>query len=102
MRKKTLTFENFSKTGLTLECITAFIAHLEGFGADFGRKLMDFLEIDYPLWFANQENYEPGDEISKMAETMLDLKEDVKLRTRVKKEEVIVYILIKDSHPNVF
>ena len=37
-----------------------------------------------------------------MAETQLDLKEDVKLRERVNKEGAFAYILIKDSHPNVF
>ena len=38
------------------------------------------LWVGNPLWFVDLENYEPGDEIFKMAETLLDLKEDVKLR----------------------
>ena len=39
--------------------------------------------MDYPLWFADLENYELGDKISKMAETLLNLKENEKLRARV-------------------
>ena len=58
--------------------------------------------MDYSLSFADLENYEPGDEISKMAKTLLDLKENVKLRARVNKKGLFAYILIKDSHPNVF
>ena len=58
--------------------------------------------MDYPLWFVDLENYEPGDESTKMAETLLDIKEEVKLSGRVNKERVFAYILIKDSHPNVF
>ena len=37
-----------------------------------------------------------------MADTLLDLKEDGKLRARINKEEVFAYILIKDLHSNVF
>ena len=59
---------------LHLECITACIAHLERLHTDFGRKFEDLLEIDYPLWFLDLENYEPGDKISKMAKTLLHLK----------------------------
>ena len=33
--------------------------------------------MNYPLWFLDLENYKPGDKISKMAETLLDLKENV-------------------------
>ena len=58
--------------------------------------------MNYPLWFVDLENYESGDESNELAETLLDLKEDVKLRGRVNKEGVFAYILIKDSHPNVF
>ena len=58
--------------------------------------------MDYPLRFEDLENYEPGDESTELAETLLDLKEDVKLRGRVNKERVFAYILIKDLHPNVF
>ena len=58
--------------------------------------------MDYPLWFVDLENYEPGDESTELAETLLDLKEDVKLRGRDNKEGVFAYILIKDLHPNVF
>ena len=58
--------------------------------------------MDYPLWFVDLENYEPGDESTELAETLLDLKEDVKLRGRINKEGVFAYILIKNLHPNVF
>ena len=59
--------------------------------------------MDYcPLWFADPKNYEAGDEIFAMAETLLDLKEDVKLKARVNKEGAFLYILVKDSHPSVF
>ena len=58
--------------------------------------------MDYPLCFVDLENYEPKYEISKMAETLLNSKEDVKLRPRVNKERVFPYSLIKDSHPNGF
>ena len=84
------------------ECITACVAHLEGSHKDFGKKFENLLEMDYPIWFVDRENYEQGDEIFKIAETLLDLKEDVKLRAKVNKEGVFAYILIKDSYPNVF
>ena len=58
--------------------------------------------MDYPLWFVDLKNYEPGDESTELVETLLDLKEDVKLRGRVNKEGVFAYISIKDLHPNVF
>ena len=60
------------------------------------------LKMDYPLWFVDLENYEPGDENDELAERQLDLKENVKLRRRVDKEGVVAYILIKDSHLNAF
>ena len=87
---------------LHLECFNACTAHFEGLHPEFGRKFEDLSEIDYPLWFVDLESYEPGDEISKMAEALFDLKENVKLRARVNKEGVFTYILIKDSHPNLF
>ena len=58
--------------------------------------------MDYPLWFVELENYEPGDESTESAETLLNLKEDVKLRGSVNKEGVFAFILIKDLHQNVF
>ena len=58
--------------------------------------------MDYPLWFVELENYEPGDESTESAETLLDSKKDVKLRGRVNMEGVSAYILIKDLHRNVF
>ena len=58
--------------------------------------------MDYSLWFVDLENYETGDEISKIAETLLDFKEDGKLRARINKESVFAYILIKESYPNLF
>ena len=58
--------------------------------------------MDYPLWFVHLKNYEPGDESTELAKTLVDLKENVKLRVRVNKEGVFAYILIKDLHPNVF
>ena len=69
---------------LHLECITACIAHLEALDPDFGRKFKDLLEMDYPFWFVDLENYKPADEISKMVE--IELKENVKLRAKVNKE----------------
>lgn len=76
--------------------------HLEDLHADFERRFEDLLKIYSPLWFVDLENYEPGVKSTKLAETLLDLKENVKLRGRVNKEGVFAYILIKDSHPNVF
>ena len=73
---------------LHLECITASIAHLEGLHPDFERKFMDFLDTDYPLWFAELENYKLGDEIFKIGKTLLELKKDMKLRARVNEEGV--------------
>ena len=43
--------------------------------------------MDYPLWVVDLENYEPGDESTELAKTLLDLK-DVKLRGTVNKEGV--------------
>jgi len=101
-KKNLLAFENFKKTDPTSECISACIVHLEGLHAEFERRFEDLLKMDYPLWFVDLENYEPGDESTELAETLLDLKEDVKLRGRVNKEGVFAYISIKDLHPNVF
>ena len=97
-----MAFENFKKTDPTSECIAACIVHLEGLHAEFERRFVDLLKMDYPLWFVELEIYEPGDESTESAKTLLDLKEDVKLRERVSKEGVFAYILIKDLHPNVF
>ena len=97
-----LAFENVKKTDPTSECISACIVHLEGLHTEFKRRFEDLLKMDYPLWFVDLENYEPGDESTELAETLLDLKEDVKLRGRVNKEGVFAYISIKDLHPNVF
>ena len=58
--------------------------------------------MNYPLWFVDLENYEPGDKIFKMAEILLDLKQDVKLKARVNKEGVFAFIVIKYLHPNIF
>ena len=90
--------KNLIKLLLHLECI----AQLEGIHPDCERKFENLLEMDYPLWFVDLESYGPRDKISKMAETLLGLKENVKLRARVIKEGIYAYILIKNSHPNVF
>lgn len=47
------------------------------------------------------ENYEPGDENLELAEMLLDLKENTKMRRRVDKG-IFAYILIKDAHSNIF
>ena len=101
-KKNLLAFENFKKTDLTSECIAAYIVHLEGLHSELERRFEDLLKMDYSLWFVDLENYEPGDESTELAETLLDLKEDVKLSGRVNKEVVFAYILIKDLQPNVF
>ena len=101
-KKNLLAFENFKKIDPISECISACIVHLEGHHAEFERRFKDLLKINYPLWFVDLENYEPEDESTELAETLLDLKEDVKLRGRVNKEGVFAYILIKNLHPNVF
>ena len=101
-KKNLLAFESFKKIDPISECISACIVHLEGLIAEFERRFEDLLKINYPLWFVDLENYEPGDESTELAETLLNLKEDVKLRGRVSKEGVIAYILIKNLHPNVF
>ena len=93
-----LPFENFNKTDPTSERI----ADLEGLHADFERKFQDLLEMDYPLWFFDLENYEQEDERSELVETRLDLEEDVKRRVRISKEGMYAFILIKDSHPTIF
>ena len=101
-KKNLLVFENYKKTDPTSECNSACIVHLEGLHAEFERRFEDLLKMDYPLWFVDLENYEPGDESTELVETLLDLKEDVKLRGRVNKEGVFAYISIKGLHPNVF
>ena len=97
-----MAFENFKKTDPTSECIGACIVHLEGLHAEFERRFEYLLKMDYPLWFVDLKNYEPGDESTELAKTLLDLKENVKLRGRVNKEGLFANILIKDLHPNVF
>ena len=101
-KKNLLAFENFKKSDPTSECIAACIVHLEGLHAEFERRFVDLLKMDYPLWFVELENFEPGDESTESAETLLDLKEDMKPSGRVNKEGVFAYILIKDLYPNVF
>ena len=101
-KKILLAFENFKKTDPTSKCIAACIVYLHAEYAEYERRFEDLLKLDYPLWFVDLERYERGDESTEMAETLLDLKEDVKLRGRVNKEEVFLYILIKDLHPNFF
>ena len=101
-KKNLLAFENYKKTDPTSECNSACIVYLEGLHAEFERRFEDLLKMDYPLWFVDLENNEPGDESTELVETLLDLKEDVKLRGRVNKEGVFAYISIKDLHPNVF
>ena len=58
--------------------------------------------MDYPLWFVDLENYEPGDEIFHMTKTLLDLKEDMKSRANVNKVRVFAHILKKNSHQMLF
>ena len=89
-----MAFENFLKTDPTSECIGACIVHLEGLHAEFERRFEDLLKMDYPLWFVHPKNYEPGNESTELAKTLVDLKENVKLRVRVNKEWVFAYILI--------
>ena len=66
--------------------------HLEGLYADLGRKFEDLLEMDYPIWIVDPENYEPKDEISKVVETLLDLKEDVKQERELKRKEICLHL----------
>ena len=58
--------------------------------------------MGYPLRFVDLKNYEAEDEIFKMAETLLDSKENVQLRARVNKKRIFTYILIKNLYPNIF
>ena len=81
-KKNLLAFENVKKTDPTSKCISACIVHLEGLHteSEFERRFEDLLKMDYPLWFVDLKNYKPEDESTELAETLLDLKEDVKLR----------------------
>ena len=53
--------------------------------------------MDYPIWFVDQDNYEPGDICFLLAEVFLGLKWNMKVR-RVDKG--ICYILINSSPKN--
>ncbi|XP_029634910.1 uncharacterized protein LOC115210449 [Octopus sinensis] len=99
---KTVNLLNLELQVPTSECIAAYITHLEGLHVDFERRYNDLLKMDYPLWFVDQQNHEPGDENFELAEMLLDLKENMKLRRRVAKEGVFAYISIKESYPNIF
>jgi len=101
-KKNFESFQNFKTTSPISECISACIAHLEGLHIDFERRFSDILKKDYPLWFVDLENYEPGDENVELAEMLLDLKQDLKIRKRVDREGVFGYLSIKESHPNIF
>ena len=57
--------------------------------------------MDYPIWFVDLENYEPGYENVELVEMLLDMKDNVKLRKRVDKECVFTDISMKYSHPNI-
>ena len=89
-------FLYFNTTVPTSECIV----HLECVHIDFERRYNDPIKMDYPLRFVDLENYEPGDENVELVEMLSDLKENVKL-IRFDKKGVLVYIWIKDSHPNI-
>ena len=65
------------------------------------RRCNDLIKMDYPLWFADLENYEPDEKVE-LVEMLLDLKENVKEGRRVDNEDVFAYVSIKDSHPNIF
>ena len=69
-KKNLLAFENFKKTDSTSKCIAACIVHLEGLHTEFERRFMDLLKMDYPLWFVELENYEPGDESTESAKML--------------------------------
>ena len=55
--------------------------------------------MDYPLWFVELENYEPGNENVELVEMLFDLKENARLR-RV--DKVFSYISINDTHVSIF
>ena len=57
--------------------------------------------MDYPPWFIDVENNEPGNGDVELAEMLFNLKGNVKQRRRVDKGD-FAYISIKNSHPNVF
>ena len=59
---KLASFQNFNTTVPTSQCIAPCIVHLEGLHVDFERRYDDLIKMDYPLWFVDLENYEPGDE----------------------------------------
>ena len=101
-KKNLLAFENFKKTDPTPECIAECIVHFEGLHTEFERRLEGPFKMDSSLWFVDLENYELEDESIELAQTLLDLKEDVKLKERVNMEGVFAYILIKNCHSNVF
>ena len=48
--------------------------------------------MDYPLWFEDLKNYAPGDEILKMAETLLDLKKDVKQEQELIRKGICLHL----------
>ena len=100
-QKKIASFQNLNTTDSTSECIAACIVNLEGLHVDFERRYNDLMKMDYPLWFVELLNYEPGDENVELVEMLLDLKENVNQRRRVDKEGVFAYISIKDSQPNI-
>ena len=81
-KRNLLAFENFKKTDPTSEYIFARIVHLEGLHAEFERRFKDLLKMDYPLWFEDLENYEPGDESTELAETLLGLKRGCKTKRK--------------------
>ena len=83
-------FHNLNTTAPKSECIAACIALLKELHADFERTHNDQLKMDHPLWFADLDNYEPGDESVELLEKLLDLKENVTLR-RVDKD-VFAYL----------
>ena len=61
----------------TSECIATYIVHLEGFHVDYERRHNDLIKMDYPLWFVDLENYEPGNVNIELVEMLLDMKECV-------------------------
>ena len=73
-------FENFNTTIPTVECIAACIFNLEGLHVDDERRHNDLIEMDYPILFADLENFETGDAHAELVEMSLDLKENVKLK----------------------
>ena len=67
---------------------------------EFQRRFKDILEIDFPAWLLDLQNFEPYSDIDpKIAEELLEMKKNDQLTRKMEREGVLGYTEIRNSSP---